>query len=283
MDGFVFIDKEPGYTSKDVSMKVGKFFHTTKVGHIGTLDPFASGLLIVMVNKATKSLICFEDFPKRYVATIKLGEYKDTMDIEGTTTETCPIPELNKEIIEKTLKKFLGKSMQTVPLTSAVHVNGKRLYEYAHRGQEVELPQREIEIFDIKLLDFAKDEITFETYVSKGTYIRVLGADIAKELGCVGYLNALRRVSTGPFDVSEAVKLGELKEENVKPIGETLSRFLKTRAADEIEALDIKNGKIKIYPLEVKEDKLLIVDKDNNPIALYTNIENQYIFRRGLF
>ena len=283
MDGFVFIDKEPGYTSKDVSMKVGKLFHTTKVGHIGTLDPFASGLLIVMVNKATKSLICFEDFPKRYVATIKLGEYKDTMDIEGTTTETCPIPELNKEIIEKTLKKFLGKSMQTVPLTSAVHVNGKRLYEYAHRGQQVELPQREIEIFDIKLLDFAKDEITFETYVSKGTYIRVLGADIAKELGCVGYVNALRRVSTGPFDVSEAVKLGELKEENVKPIGETLSRFLKTRVVDEVEALDIKNGKIKIYPLEVKEDKLLIVDKDNNPIALYTNIENQYIFRRGLF
>ena len=185
MDGFVFIDKEPGYTSKDVSMKVGKLFHTTKVGHIGTLDPFASGLLIVMVNKATKSLICFEDFPKRYVATIKLGEYKDTMDIEGTTTETCPIPELNKEIIEKTLKKFLGKSMQTVPLTSAVHVNGKRLYEYAHRGQEVELPQREIEIFDIKFLDFAKDEITFETYVSKGTYIRALGADIAKELGKV--------------------------------------------------------------------------------------------------
>ena len=173
--------------------------------------------------------------------------------------------------------------MQTVPLTSAVHVNGKRLYEYAHRGQEVELPQREIEIFDIKLLDFTKDEITFETYVSKGTYIRVLGADIAKELGCVGYLNALRRVSTGPFDVSEAVKLGELKEENVKPIGETLSRFLKTRVVDEVEALDIKNGKIKIYPLEVKEDKLLIVDKDNNPIALYTNIENQYIFRRGLF
>lgn len=283
MDGFVFIDKEPGYTSKDVSMKVGKLFHTTKVGHIGTLDPFASGLLIVMVNKATKSLICFEDFPKRYVATIKLGEYKDTMDIEGTTTETCPIPELNKEIIEKTLKKFLGKSMQTVPLTSAVHVNGKRLYEYAHRGQEVELPQREIEIFDIKLLDFAKDEITFETYVSKGTYIRVLGADIAKELGCVGYLNALRRVSTGPFDVSEAVKLSELKEENVKPISETLSRFLKTRVVDEAEALDIKNGKIKIYPLEVKEDKLLVVDKDNNPIALYTNIENQYIFRRGLF
>ena len=283
MDGFVFIDKEPGYTSTDVSMKVGRFFHTKKVGHIGTLDPFASGLLIVMVNKATKSLICFEDFPKRYVATIKLGEFKDTMDVDGITTDTCPIPELSKEKIEKALKKFLGKSMQTVPITSAVHVNGKRLYEYAHKGQEVELPRREIEIFDIKLIDFTRDEITFETYVSKGTYIRVLGADIAKELGCVGYLSALRRISTGPFDVSEALKICDLIEGNVKPIGETLSRFLKTRIVDEIEATDIKNGKIRIYPLEVKEDKLLIVDKDNNPIALYTNIDNQYIFRRGLF
>lgn len=283
MNGFVFIDKEPGLTSKDVSTKVGQFFHTKKVGHIGTLDPFASGLLIVMVNKATKTLICFEDFPKRYIATIKLGEYKDSMDTEGTTIETLPIPELNKKTIEKTLNSFLGKSMQTVPLTSAVHVNGKRLYEYARKGQEVELPTREIEVFDIKLVDFTKDEITFEAYVSKGTYIRALGADIAKELGCVGYLNALRRVSTGPFDVKEAVKLSNLKEEDVKPIGETLSRFINTKVVDEKEATDIKNGKIKIYPLEAKEEKLLIVDNDNNPIALYTNIDNQYIFRRGLF
>lgn len=283
MDGFVLIDKEPGYTSKGVSMKVGKFFHTTRVGHIGTLDPFASGLLLVMINKATKSLLCFEDFSKRYVATIKLGEFKDTMDTEGTTTETRPIPKLNREFIEKTLNKFLGKIVQTVPLTSAVHVNGRRLYEYARKGESVDLPVREIEIFDIKLVDFTDEEITFEAYVSKGTYIRVLGADIAKELGTVGYLNALRRIAVGPFTVEEASKIDEISLEKVQPIGKTLMRFMKTKTVDDIEALDVKNGKIKVYPLEVDEEKLLIVDSKNNPIALYTNVDNQYIFRRGLF
>ena len=283
MDGFVFIDKPVGYTSKEVSMQVGKLFHTKKVGHIGTLDPFASGLLMVMVDKATKTLICFEDFSKRYVATIKLGEFRDSMDITGNVVETSEVPNLTKEEIENALQSFLGKSNQTVPLTSAVHVNGVRLYEYAHRGKSVELPTREIEVFDIKLIDYSKDEITFEAYVSKGTYIRVLGADIAKKLGSVGYLKSLRRISTGPFDVNEAVSLEALKEDDVKPVGETLSRFIKSRIVDDTEALDIKNGKIKVYPLEANTDKLLILDQENNPIALYTNIDNQYIFRRGLF
>ena len=283
MDGIVFIDKDIDYTSKDISMMVGKRFNTTKVGHVGTLDPFASGLLMVMVNKATKTLICFEDFPKEYEATIKLGEFKDSMDITGNTVETADIPNLTKEKIENTLKSFVGKSIQTVPLTSAVHVNGKRLYEYAHRGKTVELPTREIEVFNIELLEFTSDEITFKVSVSKGTYIRVLGADIAKKLGSVGYLKSLRRTAVGPFNVKEAVKISDLKEEDVKSTGEVLTRFMKSISVNEQEALDIKNGKIKVYPLEVKADKLLVVDQDNNPIALYTNIDNQYIFRRGLF
>ena len=283
MDGIVFIDKDIDYTSKDITMMVGKKFNTTKVGHIGTLDPFASGLLMVMVNKATKTLICFEDFSKEYETTIKLGEFKDSMDVTGNTIETADIPNLDKETIENVLNSFVGKSMQTVPLTSAVHVNGKRLYEYAHRGKTVELPTREIEVFDIELLGFTSDEITFRVSVSKGTYIRVLGADIAKKLGTVGYLKSLRRTVVGPFNVSEAVKINDLKEEDVKSTGEVLTRFIKSVSVNDQEALNIKNGKIKAYPLEVETDKLLILDNENNPIALYTNIDNQYIFRRGLF
>ena len=283
MDGIVFIDKDINYTSKDITMMVGKRFGTTKVGHVGTLDPFASGLLMVMVNKATKTLICFEDFPKEYVATIKLGEYKDSMDITGNTVETIDVPNFSKEEIEKVLLSFMGKSMQTVPLTSAVHVNGKRLYEYAHKGKTIELPTREIEVLGIELINYSGDEITFKVCVSKGTYIRVLGSDIAKRLGTVGYLKELRRISTGPFTVSEAVKIGDLKEENVKSTTEVLSRFIRTISVNSQEALDIKNGKIKTYPLEVTTDKLLAIDEYDNPIALYTNIDNQYIFRRGLF
>ena len=283
MDGIVFIDKDINYTSKDITMMVGKKFGTTKVGHVGTLDPFASGFLMVMVNKATKTLICFEDFPKAYVTTIKLGEYKDSMDITGNTVETMDVPNFSKEEIEKILLSFMGKSMQTVPLTSAVHVNGKRLYEYAHKGKTIDLPTREIEVFGIELINYSGDEITFKVCVSKGTYIRVLGSDIAKKLGTVGYLKELRRISTGPFNVSEAVKIGDLKEENVKSTTEVLSRFIRTVSVNDQEALDIKNGKIKTYSLEATTDKLLVIDEYDNPIALYTNIDNQYIFRRGLF
>ena len=283
MDGIVFIDKDIDYTSKDITMMVGKKFGSTKVGHVGTLDPFASGLLMVMVNKATKTLICFEDFNKEYEATIKLGEFKDSMDITGKTVESMDIPNLTKVEIEKVLLSFKGKSMQTVPLTSAVHVNGKRLYEYAHKGKSIELPSREIEVYDIELLDYTSDEITFRVNVSKGTYIRVLGADIAKKLGTVGYLKSLRRTAVGPFNVSEAVRINDLKEEDVKSTGDVLTRFIKSISVNDQEALDIKNGKIKAYTLEVTSDKLLVLDNENNPIALYTNIDNQYIFRRGLF
>lgn len=283
MDGFVLIDKPEGYTSRKVSDIVGKFFKTSKTGHVGTLDPFATGLLMVMVNKATKTLICFDDFSKRYVATIKLGEYKDSLDVTGKTIEEKEIPSLSKKQIEEVLKSFLGKSIQQVPLTSAVRIEGKRLYEYAHKGESIDLPTREIEVFDIKLIDFSNDEITFEVFVSKGTYIRSLGVDIANKLGNVGYLKSLRRLEVGPFNVKDATKIDDLNEDKIISTTEILSKFIKTISASEQEVLDIKNGKITIYPLEAIEDKILIVDKDNLPIALYTKVKNQYIFRRGLF
>ena len=283
MNGFLLIDKPAGYTSRDISTQVGKLLYTKKVGHVGTLDPFATGLLILMVNKATKSLICFEDFPKRYVATIKLGEYRDSLDLTGAVIETKEVPILTKEKVENVLQSFLGKSMQTVPLTSAKHVNGKRLYEYAHKGQEIELPTQEIEVYDIKLVDFNNDKITFEAFVSKGTYIRTLGADIANRMGTCGFLESLRRTNVGPFDVKDAIKIEEVKEDKIIPTSFVLSEFMKTVIVDDSFALDIKNGKVKVYPLEATEDKLLVIDQKNEPIALYTKEENQYIFRRGLF
>ena len=284
MDGFVLIDKDIGLTSREVSSRVGRFFKTKKAGHVGTLDPFASGLLLVMINKANKSAICFDDLSKKYVATIKLGEYRDSLDITGQKIKEKEIPYLNIDQINEALSSFLGVSQQSIPLTSAKHVNGVRLYEYAHKGLEIDLPTHEIEVHDIKLIDYHDDEITFEAHVSKGTYIRVLGADIAEKLGTVGYLKQLRRTEVPPFNVLEAIKLDDLKEDSLIPTGEILSRFIKTRIVSDNEANDIKNGKVTIYEKEVADtDKLLIVNENKNPIALYTNVNNQYIFRRGLF
>ena len=278
MDGIVFIDKDIDYTSKDISMMVGKRFNTTKVGHVGTLDPFASGLLMVMVNKATKTLICFEDFPKEYEATIKLGEFKDSMDITGNTVETVDIPNLTKEKIENTLKSFVGKSIQTVPLTSAVHVNGKRLYEYAHRGKTVELPTREIEVFDIKLLGFTSDEITFRVSVSKGTYIRVLGETIAEKLGTVGHLTSLRRTKILDIDVTKAKTIKELKEDDLLPIADIVKEFLPTAILSiPSEIKKARHGgklSLKLFPNRL--DTFCVMDDKNHAIAIYKYSELGY-------
>ena len=170
MDGFVFVDKKEGLTSSQVDYQLKKLFSTKKVGHVGTLDPFATGLLIIGVNKGTKAITFFDDFTKEYIATIKLGVATDSMDKTGMVIETKEVPSLSKDKVEAVLHTFLGKSKQLVPMTSAVHVNGTKLYKLAHQGKEVERPYRDIEVLEIELLDCSKDEITFRTLVSNNQY-----------------------------------------------------------------------------------------------------------------
>ena len=205
------------------------------------------------------------------------------MDSESPFIEEKDIPSLTNRKIEEVLKSFLGKQKQLPPMTSAIHVNGKKLYELAHQGIEVERPLRDIEVFDIKLVDYKDDEIVFNATVSKGTYLRVLGNDIAERLGTVGYLSALRRDNIGPFDVKEAVPVDEIDDITIKSIYEILLRFCDVYQVDEHLAKDIMDGKIKELTGDHKGDKLLIIDINNNPIAMYNRVNEKFIFSRGLF
>lgn len=283
MDGFIFLDKSEGLTSTQEGSKIKRIFNTKKAGHVGTLDPFATGLLIIGVNKATKAITFFDDFTKEYVATIKLGVETDSMDKTGEVISTQEVPSLSIDKVNEVLRSFLGLSKQLPPMTSAIHVNGTKLYKLAHQGKEVDRPLRDIEVFEIELLDLKEDELTFRALVSKGTYIRVLGSDIAKKLGTVGHLSTLRRTKVGPFDLSKAVKIEDVNEKTLVSTYDVLKEFADVYVVDSKWAEDIKNGKINIMSGDYSRDKLLVVDESKQVLAMYVKSEGRYRFARGLF
>lgn len=284
MDGFIFLDKSEGVTSTQEDSKIKSIFLTKKVGHVGTLDPFATGLLIIGVNKGTKAITFFDDFSKEYIATIKLGIETDSLDKTGKMVATKEVPNLSKNKIVEVLNSFLGKSQQLPPMTSAIHVNGQKLYKLAHQGKEVERPLRNIEIFEIELLDFTSEEITFRALVSKGTYVRVLGSDIAKRLNTVGHLSSLRRTKVGPFSIELAHKVEDVSIDLLVSTYDVLKEFSSTVAFNEKKIEDIKNGKIKFLEGNFSRDKLLVVDSNKNAIAMYLkDKDGRYQFTRGLF
>lgn len=187
MDGLILINKQKGFTSHDVVNVIRKKLNTKKVGHTGTLDPNATGVLPILIGKGTKISKYLMEHDKTYIATLKLGEKTDTGDSEGQVIEEKSIPkDLRKEDINDVLQNFFGKQKQVPPMYSAIKINGKKLYEYAREGKEVKLEAREIEIYKIELLEYQNNKIKFEVECSKGTYIRTLCEDIAKKLGTVG-------------------------------------------------------------------------------------------------
>lgn len=212
MDGIIVINKPIGYTSQQVVSKVKKELNERKAGHTGTLDPMATGVLPILLGKGTKLSKYLIEHDKKYVATIFLGQKKDTGDQEGTIIEEKEVPELDEIKINNVLKKFLGSQKQIPPMYSAVKLNGKKLYEYARQGIEVERKERDIMIYEIKLLSFFKNEIKFEVSCSKGTYIRVLCENIAENLGTVGYMSSLQRIEVNNFKIENSVQLDKVKE-----------------------------------------------------------------------
>ena len=212
MDGIVIINKPLGLTSQQVVSKVKKILGEKKAGHTGTLDPFASGVLPILLGKGTKLSQYLIEHDKKYIATIYLGEKKDTGDQEGNTIETKKVPKLDKEKIKSILKMFQGDQKQIPPMYSAIKINGKKLYEYARNGEEIERPERDIKIYQINLLEQKDNLIKFEVSCSKGTYIRVLCEDIAEKLGTVGYMCALERIVVNDFKIEKAIKLDELQD-----------------------------------------------------------------------
>ena len=218
MDGIIVINKPKGCTSHDVVAKVRKILNIKKVGHTGTLDPNATGVLPLLLGKGTLLSKYLIEHDKIYKAQIKLGKRTDTQDGEGNVIEVKEIikENLNKENVEKVLKSFLGKQNQMPPMYSAIKVNGKKLYEYARNGQTVEIKPRPIEIYDINLNNIKEDEITFTVHVSKGTYIRSLCDEIAQRLGTVGYMKELERLKVGKFEIQNSIELEKLENKDFK-------------------------------------------------------------------
>jgi len=239
MDGFLNIYKEPGMTSFDVVARVRKLFQTRSVGHTGTLDPNASGVLVVAVGAATKAISYLEQDDKVYAAELTLGMETDTEDIWGTTLRTCDRMaslDLSEERIREVINSFVGKIEQVPPMYSALKVNGKKLYELARAGVEVERKAREIEIFSIEDIVVDGLKVRFTVHCSKGTYIRTLCKDIGIKLGCGAVMSALERVRAGAFCLDKACRLEELDEGYEKcfvSIEEALERFDKLVLTEE--------------------------------------------------
>ena len=214
MNGIIVVNKPKGITSRDVVNKVCKILNTKKIGHTGTLDPIASGTLVLCIGNATKLVEELTSYDKEYIATVKLGVLTDTLDITGNILKEGK-KNFSKDEIINALNHFKGTYNQEVPIYSAIKINGKKLYEYARKGQEVELKPRRIEIYSIQLVGINEKEkqISFKVKCSKGTYIRSLCEDISKKLGTVGYMKELNRLQVGVFFIKDAVTISEMKEE----------------------------------------------------------------------
>lgn len=238
--GMVIINKEKNWTSQDVVSKVKKIFHIKKAGHIGTLDPLATGVLPILIGDATKLSKYLIEHDKTYIATIQLGIKKDTGDDEGEIVERGEVGFLDEKIVQDVFAKMQGKQKQAPHAYSAVKINGKKLYEYARQGEKIEIPKRDIEIYDVQLLKMDNEEkqITFEVSCSKGTYVRVLCEDIAEKLGTVGFMKNLQRTKVDKFAIENAVKLEELSEKNVISV---------EKLCEEYEKIELNDRKLELF------------------------------------
>ncbi|WP_404415965.1 tRNA pseudouridine(55) synthase TruB [Marinospirillum sp.] len=212
IDGVLLLDKPLGWSSNRALQKVRWLLKAKKGGHTGNLDPLASGVLPLCFGDATKFAQFGLEADKAYVTRIQLGEQRDTGDAEGAVVATATLPQLTEEKILKQLEAFRGEQEQVPPMYSALKHQGKKLYELAREGKEIERKPRRIFLSHLKLLDWGADFLDIQVHCSKGTYIRVLGEDLALALGSLGYLASLRRIQSGPFTEDQLVSLAELEE-----------------------------------------------------------------------
>lgn len=256
MNKLLIVNKEKNLTSRDVVNELTKIFNTKKIGHTGTLDPIATGVLVCLFGKYTKLVDLLTSLDKEYIAEIKLGIKTDTGDITGNIIENKSFNTTEGSII-KVFEEFPKKYEQIVPKYSAVKINGKKLYEYARNNIEIELPKREVSIYSLELIRFDKDIIKFKTHVSKGTYIRSLIENICEKLGTVGTMNNLIRTKQGNFDIKDSFTLDDIKNGNFK--FQNIHEFLK-------------------YPSIEINDELIKIIKNGGRITNIYNIQDKVIF-----
>jgi tRNA pseudouridine55 synthase len=206
------IEKPEGWSSFDVVKKIKKITGYKKVGHAGTLDPFASGVLLICIGKATKKIKEFMDLPKQYQAMLQLGKTTNTLDRTGDFIEEKPIRKLKVTEVKQILQSFIGKNRQKVPAYSAVKVGGRRFYSLARQGKEVPERFKDVHIYEVQLLEYREDRLSFDVRCSRGTYIRSLGLDIAQKMGTTGYLAGLVRRSIGDFRIEDSLSIEQFSE-----------------------------------------------------------------------
>jgi tRNA pseudouridine55 synthase len=211
-EGILLVDKPKGITSHDVVARIRRVFRIKKVGHAGTLDPMATGLLLIMVGKATKVSQFLMSHDKEYTGTVKLGQITDSQDAEGEVLEERPVPDITEDSVKTLMESFMGDQYQTPPMFSAKKVNGQKLYKLARKGQTIEREARVIHVSRFDLTNFKLPEISFIVGSSKGAYIRTIAHDLGEKIGCGGHLCALRRTAVGKFRIEKANTLDEIEE-----------------------------------------------------------------------
>lgn len=278
MHGIILVDKEQDYTSRDVVNCIGKKFKTKKVGHTGTLDPLATGVLAICVGRATKLVDLLQSTTKEYVASGILGLLTDTLDITGNVIQEDE-KIIAKEQLNEVLLNMVGSYEQEVPIYSAVKVDGRKLYEYARNNEEVILPKRNVDIKEMELLEYKicdnKVHFGIRVVVSKGTYIRSLINDIATKLNTNGTMTSLIRMKQGDFDINDAYRLEDINNDNYKmlSISEVLKDIPFISVNKDLE-IDISNGKILLD--KYGYDKIGFKNKENKEIAIYQK-EGKYL------
>ena len=285
LDGIIILNKQKGCTSHDVVAKTKRLLKE-KVGHTGTLDPNATGVLPLLVGQGTKLSAYLIEHDKEYIATLKLGEKRDTADSEGAIIEKRQIDYnvLQKENVEKVLKSFIGKQEQIPPMYSAIKIDGKKLYEYARKNESVKLKPRNIEIYQMDLIDIIKDTIVFKVQCSKGTYIRSLCEDIAEKLDTVGYMKELKRTKVGKFDINDSITTEELEQnmENSEFINEhfiTIENYFEDK-----QSIQLNERKLSLFLNGVKltydlTDDMYKVYDNNNKFVGIGSVKNNLLKR----
>ena len=270
-NGLLVVNKPKGMTSRDVVNKVCRKFNTKSVGHIGTLDPLAEGVLVCLIGKYTKLANILTTHDKEYIASFKLGILTDTWDITGNVLKEGK-KEFSKDEITSALNHFKGKYSQEVPIFSAVKVNGKKLYEYARNNIDVKLPSKIVNIYDIELIDIKDDIITIKCKVSKGTYIRSLIRDIGAFLDTYATMTSLVRTSLGNFNIDEAYTLEDIENNNYKLLKLTDFLDVVTKKIDnEEDYKHIKNGNV----MNINTNNYILFTYEDEDIALYEPFDNK--------
>jgi tRNA pseudouridine55 synthase len=267
----VVVDKPPGMTSHDVVDVVRRRLGTKRVGHAGTLDPAATGVLVMGIGRATRLLEYSQQVPKRYIAVARLGVVTSTLDASGEVLAARPV-HITREDVARALRRFEGVIEQVPPMVSAIKIDGERLYRKALRGEEIARPARRVTIYNLELTAFDSSDdsaqATLDVTCSAGTYIRTLVDDLGADLECGAHLESLRRVEAGGFSIADAVRLDAIDESSLRPLSDAV-RQLRVVEVNGATAALVQHGRSVEAPLKVDEDEAVALLHDGDLLAVY--------------